>query len=434
LRQELGYFSTDKPYPRGELAVKSPMVTPGYYQRPEVTANMLDEDGYYKTGDIVAELERDHLVFVDRRNNVLKLAQGEFVAISRLEAIFARSTVLQQIYLYGNSERAYLLAVVVPDRDALGHRMCDESVIKSTVLASIHAIAAEAQLNSYEIPRDLLLETEPWTQQSGLLTGVGKLARPALSARYGDRLEQLYRDIENRQTTELQAVRAGATGRPVVDTVRRAVAATLGTSSDECGPELRFSELGGDSLSALSLSELLKETFGVQVPVGVIIDPSGDLSCIARHIEAHRDADTGRPAVRSVHPDADTVVRANELTLDKFIDAETLSLASTLTPPVDDVRTVLLTGANGFLGRFLCLEWLERLAAEGGSLICVARGADAADARRRMENSFDTGDPNLSERFRALAAGRLRSSPVTSGKPMWDSTRKRGTDWHATST
>ena len=116
---ELGYFLTDKPYPRGELLVKSATAFPGYFKRPDVTANAFDPDGYYRTGDVMAELGPDHLAYVDRRNNVLKLAQGEFVAVAHLEAVFASAALVRQIFVYGNSERPYLLAVVVPTDEAL---------------------------------------------------------------------------------------------------------------------------------------------------------------------------------------------------------------------------------------------------------------------------------------------------------------------------
>ena len=53
---ELGYFRTDRPHPRGELLVKSETMFPGYYKRPEITADVFDADGYYHTGDIVAEI------------------------------------------------------------------------------------------------------------------------------------------------------------------------------------------------------------------------------------------------------------------------------------------------------------------------------------------------------------------------------------------
>src|SRR6476660_10655229 len=88
---DLGYFATDRPHPRGELLLKTENMFPGYYKRPEVTADMFDADGYYRTGDVVAEVGLDRLVYVDRRNNVLKLAQVEFVTLARLEAAFGNS-------------------------------------------------------------------------------------------------------------------------------------------------------------------------------------------------------------------------------------------------------------------------------------------------------------------------------------------------------
>ena len=111
---ELGYFLTDKPYPRGELLVKTSTMMPGYYKRPEVTAEVFDADGYYRTGDVMAEIEPDRLAYVDRSKNVLKLSQGEFVAVANLEAVFAGAPLVRQIFVYGNSERPNLLAVIVP--------------------------------------------------------------------------------------------------------------------------------------------------------------------------------------------------------------------------------------------------------------------------------------------------------------------------------
>ena len=68
-----------------------------------------------------------------------------------------------------------------------------------------------------------------------------------------------------------------------------------------------------------------------------------------------------------------TEVHARDLTLDKFLDATTLAAAPALPPPSAEVRTVLLTGATGFLGRYLALEWLERMDLVGGKLICLVR-------------------------------------------------------------
>ena len=121
---DLGYFATDRPYPRGELLLKTENMFPGYYKRPEITADVFDAEGYYRTGDVVAELAPNKVVYVDRRNNVLKLAQGEFVTVAKLEAAFGNSPLVRQIYVYGNSAHPYLLAVVVPTEDALGALRC----------------------------------------------------------------------------------------------------------------------------------------------------------------------------------------------------------------------------------------------------------------------------------------------------------------------
>ena len=80
-------------------------------------------------------------------------------------------------------------------------------------------------------------------------------------------------------------------------------------------------------------------------------------------------------------------------------------------------KTVLLTGANGYLGRFLALDWLQRLAQTGGKLIAVVRGRDEAAARARLEAAFDSGDPDLLARFRALAAEHLEVIPGDIGEP-----------------
>ena len=102
-----------------------------------------------------------------------------------------------------------------------------------------------------------------------------------------------------------------------------------------------------------------------------------------------------------------TEVHARDLTLDKFLDATTLAAAPALPPPSAEVRTVLLTGATGFLGRYLALEWLERMALVGGKLICLVRGKDSAAARERLDKTFDSGDPELLRHYRELAAQHL---------------------------
>lgn len=399
---ELGYFHTDRPHPRGELLVRSDSLFPGYYKRPEITAEMFDEDGFYRTGDVVAETGPDQLVYVDRRNNVLKLSQGEFVTVSKLEAVFGDSPLIRQIYLYGNSARPYLLAVVVPTEEALA-----QGDAKAVIAESLQEVAKSADLQSYEIPRDFLIETTPFTVENGLLTGIRKLARPKLKEHYGERLEVLYSELAEGQADELRALRLAGPDRPVLETVSRAAAALLGSAAGDLRPDAHFTDLGGDSLSALTFANLLHDIFEVDVPVGVIVSPATDLQKLAEFIDAERQNDSGRPTFASVHGDGATKVHARDLTLEKFLDAATLAAAPELPRPDQEIRTVLLTGATGFLGRYLALQWLERLAPVGGTLICLVRAKDDATARARLDRTFDTGDARLLEHYRRLAADHL---------------------------
>src|SRR5262249_47487701 len=153
------------------------------------------------------------------------------------------------------------------------------------------------------------------------------------------------------------------------------------------------------SLSALTFSLLLEEIFGIEVPVGVIINPAGDVRHIATYIEAARASGGKRPSFTTVHAADNTIVQAGDLTLDKFIDQQLLAKARTLPKPSGVVKTVLLTGATGFLGRFQALSWLERLTKSDGKLILIARGADAVQARRRVEAAIES-DTELLAHFR----------------------------------
>src|SRR5271156_6863161 len=318
---DLGYFATDRPYPRGELLLKTENMFPGYYKRPEVTADVFDADGYYRTGDVVAEVGLDRLVYVDRRNNVLKLAQGEFVTLAKLEAVFGNSPLVRQIYVYGNSAHPYLLAVVVPTEEALATYDADGLATLNPLIAdSLQNVAKEAGLQSYEVPRDFIVETTPFTLENGLLTGIGKLAWPKLKQHYGERLEQLYADLAEGQANELSELRHGGTHAPVLQTVSRAAAAMLGGATTDLSPEAHFTDLGGDSLSALTFGNLLREIFDIDVPVGVIVSPANDLQAIADHIEGERQG-TKRPSYASVH--GREAARAR---LDRIFDSGDLKL------------------------------------------------------------------------------------------------------------
>src|SRR3546814_2373975 len=102
-----------------------------------------------------------------------------------------------------------------------------------------------------------------------------------------------------------------------------------------------------------------------------------------------------------IHGEDRSRLHAGDLDIAAFLDAETLETIA-LDSPTEPTRCVLLTGATGFLGRFLCLEWLERMEARDGKVICLVRATDHPAAQDRLRLSYAT-DPALARHFADLA-------------------------------
>ncbi len=283
---ELGYRTTDRPHPRGELLVKSTAVIPGYFRRPDVTAAVFDEDGFYRTGDVMAQTGPDTYVYLDRRNNVIKLSQGEFVAVAALEATYGGTPEVRQVALHGDSRHAFLLAVVVPT---------DPAATERDVLAALQRTAREHGLAPYEVPRARDRRAGPLHGRERHALRRRKLLRPRFTERYGERFAAVYDAVDAQQSgTLVAALREHVADEPVVDTVVRAAQEFLHAEvSPETAAAARFSDLGGDSLSALTFSGILEDVFDAEVPVGVITDPTNDLAAVAAFVE--RSAADDRP-------------------------------------------------------------------------------------------------------------------------------------------
>jgi len=114
---EMNYFHTDKPYPRGELCMKGPTLTSGYYKRPDKNAETFDSDGWIKTGDVAIIYPNGTAKIIDRSKNIFKLSQGEYIAPEKLENVFLLSPHIAQVFIYGDSLRNCIVAIIVPHPD-----------------------------------------------------------------------------------------------------------------------------------------------------------------------------------------------------------------------------------------------------------------------------------------------------------------------------
>ena len=174
--------------------------------------------------------------------------------------------------------------------------------MKELVRSELARVAQEQSMRSFEVPRDFILEAEPFSQQNGLLSSVSKRLRPRLLERYGARLEQLYDDLERRQYDDLIALRDPDSGLTVLERVGRALAATLSLDEVDTDDRRSFADSGGDSLGAASFAALLSDIFGVEVDVNLILSPAGNPTTWAAAIEKSLGSATGRaPTARTVH-------------------------------------------------------------------------------------------------------------------------------------
>lgn len=393
---ELGYFTSDRPDARGELLIKSTSTVPGYFNRPDLDREIFTVDGYYRTGDIAAVDADGNIRIIDRKNAIIKLAQGEFVALPSLEATYvAGSPAIHQAFLYGRSDQSSTLAVIVPSEATRAEAGAEGGpTIRARMLQELRRVAAEARLNSYEIPSAVLIEHEPFSESNGLLSDHRKPIRPRLTEKYEARLSGLYEDLRSGRDELLEWLYAHGAEGDTVTTVRRAVAVSLQADPDDIDETSRFRSLGGDSLTAVHLARVLEQVFGVRVSVDMVVSDSYSLRELADHIDVKRASDQRSVSFDEIHGAEAGRLRATDLTAPRFASSSESSLAVSVSP---QPRSILVTGASGYLGRFLCLDLLHRFADTGSRVVCLVRARDDASARERLRGAFSTSTDLLAE-------------------------------------
>ncbi|KAF9648062.1 long-chain-fatty-acid-CoA ligase [Thelephora ganbajun] len=207
----MGYSVLDKPCPRGEICVRGANCFSEYYKNPEATKETIDEEGWVHTGDVGLIDEVGRFKIIDRVKNIMKLSQGEYVALERIENVYAACPVVQQIYVHGDSLQSYLIAIVIPDPVILGKiasevwkksvgekdlRTLDEAVkdekIVKAVLDMLTKDGVRYGLKGYEFAKRLYLTNELFSTENNCLTPTMKVRRKVVQERYKAELDALY--------------------------------------------------------------------------------------------------------------------------------------------------------------------------------------------------------------------------------------------------
>ncbi|KAL7083980.1 hypothetical protein ACP275_14G196900 [Erythranthe tilingii] len=211
---EMNYTSEDQPHPRGEICVRGPIVFQGYYKDEVQTREVLDDEGWLHTGDIGIWIPGGRLKIIDRKKNIFKLAQGEYIAPEKIENVYAKCKFVAQCFVYGDSLNSCLVAVVCVEPDVLKdwansegikyedlEQLCADPRAKAAVLAEMDAIGKEAQLRGFEFAKAVTLVVEPFTLENGLLTPTFKVKRPQAKAYFAQAISRMYAELSTSDPT-----------------------------------------------------------------------------------------------------------------------------------------------------------------------------------------------------------------------------------------
>eukprot|EP00850_Spirogloea_muscicola_P008364 SM000044S16011 [mRNA] locus=s44:538830:543829:- [translate_table: standard] len=207
--EEGNYRITDKPYPRGEICIGGPNVTPGYFKNEKKTNEdfHVDEEGmrWFHTGDVGQFHDDGCLEIVDRKKDIVKLQHGEYISLGKVESVLSSSPYVDNVMLHAESSQSNAVALIVAAQQPLEKwatsanvqyssfsDLCEKKEAKEEVLKSLSKVGREGKLEKVELPTKVKLLPEAWTPESGLVTAALKLKRDPLRKAFADDLKQLY--------------------------------------------------------------------------------------------------------------------------------------------------------------------------------------------------------------------------------------------------
>lgn len=186
----------------GEILVKGPSVMQGYYKNPELTSEVIDEEGWFHTGDIGQIEPEGQLRITDRKKVIFKTSFGKYVSPQVIENIFKESAFIDQILVIGENQR-FAMALIVPDFNHL-KSWCEVKGIPYTSNKEIintirirkriqkEVNLCNQRLGEYERIMRFGLVDHEWTVEGGQLSATLKLRRQHLLKEYDDLIRQLY--------------------------------------------------------------------------------------------------------------------------------------------------------------------------------------------------------------------------------------------------
>ncbi|KAJ7465464.1 long-chain-fatty-acid-CoA ligase [Mycena galericulata] len=207
----MGYTADDSPNPRGEICARGPNCFVAYYKDEKNTRETVDEEGWVHTGD-VAEIDAcGRVKIIDRVKNIMKLAQGEYVALERIENTYSACPAVAQIYVHGDALQSYLVGVIIPDPVQLAaiaanlsgrpvaetdtealEKACRDPRVGEHILGMLALEGNKNQLKGFESLKRIHVSLDAFSVEDGTMTPTFKVRRKDAYNKFKTQLDALY--------------------------------------------------------------------------------------------------------------------------------------------------------------------------------------------------------------------------------------------------
>jgi len=174
---------------QGELLVRSPMNMIGYYREPEMTAAAFTEDGYFKTGDLVAVDSDGQIKIVGRLKEQFKTSKGKYVAPAPIEGLLMEDPAVEACCLLGSGQPAPFAIVTLSET---ARERCRDAAARKAIEDSLEALvqSINAELDAFARLSMIVVVDGPWTIANGLMTPTLKIRRGFLEEHYQERIDE----------------------------------------------------------------------------------------------------------------------------------------------------------------------------------------------------------------------------------------------------
>lgn len=186
----------------GEILAKGPMIMKGYYKKPEATREVIDDNGWFHTGDIGFVDSEGYLHITDRKKDIIVTAGGKNIAPQPIENRLKMSKYIEEVVIIGD-KKPYCVALIVPSfqvledvasKEKIPFTVKEELLVNPRIKTLIDGAVAEVNrgLARYETIKKFALIPSLFTQETGELTPTLKVKRWAVEKKYKEIIEQLY--------------------------------------------------------------------------------------------------------------------------------------------------------------------------------------------------------------------------------------------------